>query len=101
MSRKSDLVYFHIIRTNGEETYHSVKRSNWFEEMMKLTNCRLHDLVKLPEGKIMLVDDEGLLKQLPLNHTATKVYNLLYNKGSYEVIPIVGDVCIVDRKDLD
>ena len=43
------------------------------------------DLVRLPDDRLMVVNDEGLLLDLPMNHTATRI-----TSGGY----IAGDVLV-------
>jgi hypothetical protein len=49
------------------------------------------ELVYLPDSKIMVVDEEGLLKWLPINREAS----LLAQR------PIVGDVVIANQDEID
>jgi hypothetical protein len=51
----------------------------------------LIELIYLPDSKIMVVDEEGLLKWLPINREAS----LLAQR------PIVGDVVIANQDEID
>lgn len=48
------------------------------------------EIVDLRDGKIMIVNEEGKLKNLPFNHAATKIYSEIYTSSDI----IVGNVLI-------
>lgn len=59
--------------------------------------CGYIENVYLPNGKVMVINEEGRLYRLPLNKTATGIYRIAYNP--FEII--VGDVVICDRGELN
>lgn len=59
------------------------------EELYELTNGGPIEIVYLKDGRLMILNEEGTLKRLPLNKKATEIYK----RGS-----IVGDVLICDNK---
>ena len=50
----------------------------------------LIDIVRLPDNRIMVVNDEGLILDLPMNHTASRI------SGGY----IAGDVLVCQSKEV-
>lgn len=64
------------------------------EEMYKYCNCELVEFVYLPKNKIMVVDEEGLLKaEHKINHVATALLFAVSKNWN----PIVGDVMIINE----
>ena len=59
----------------------------------KLMGADFFDVVNLHDGRIMLVDDLGLEKDLPINAAATSLYHSVCVPGT--TWPIRGDVIIV------
>jgi hypothetical protein len=53
--------------------------------------------VELKDGKIMVVNEEGKLKDLPFNHAATKIYAETYSNRDV----IVGNALICEPNELD
>lgn len=41
------------------------------EECYKLLSCDLIEVVELPKGRILIVNEEGLLRRLPVNREAS------------------------------
>ncbi len=84
-----------LIKTNGEESVHEMPKLN-MQKMYELANLNdvgdCFDTVNLRDGRIMLVDDTGLIDGKPVNEKATKLYHSLCKKGTTH--PICGDVVI-------
>lgn len=55
------------------------------------------EIVKLNDGKIMVVNEEGKLKDLPFNHAATKIYAETYSNRDV----IVGNALVCEPNELD
>lgn len=55
------------------------------------------EIVELKDGKIMVVNEEGKLKDLPFNHTATKIYAETYSNMDV----IVGNALVCEPNELD
>lgn len=53
--------------------------------------------MNLRDGRVMLVDDNGLAKGLPRNPEATRLYHAVCRPGTTQ--PIVGDVAIALDED--
>lgn len=85
------------ITTSGEIT--EVKPGNdkifTLQEFYKHTNCDIVEFVYLPNEKIMVVDEEGRLRQNPkINILASLIVTHL-NDGRF--LPICGDVLIINN----
>jgi hypothetical protein len=50
--------------------------------------------IKMPDGFVMVVNEEGLLKELPLNYIGTAIYNG-FGVSKKEFNPIVGRIFFV------
>jgi hypothetical protein len=55
------------------------------------------DTVNLRDGRVMLVDDLGISKKLPVNEAATKLYHGVCRQGT--TAQIHGDVAVVYDED--
>ena len=77
-----------IIRTNGKKEDVRPKNGTDFtiEELREIVGGYI-EIVRLPDNRIMVVNEEGKLYNLPKNVQATHIYG-------YEVI--VGDVLVCD-----
>lgn len=53
------------------------------------------EMVRLWDGRVMVVNEEGLLRGLPFNRDATTLYHL----GRVTTDPIVGDVLVCTRRE--
>ena len=72
---------------------HIIKRDIELEEMQKLVGG-LIEIATLENGDTLVFDEEGKLKEKPINEEATK----LYRKNFFHVCDfIVGDVIIVKK----
>ncbi|MYN42453.1 hypothetical protein GTP55_24225 [Duganella sp. FT109W] len=60
-------------------------------------NAETLDTVNLRDGRVMLVDDLGISKKLPVNEVATKLYHSVCRKGT--TAQIHGDVAVVYDED--
>lgn len=83
------------ITTSGEVTEIAPKDGNSFDikEMYEYCNCRIVEFVYLPNDKIMVVDEEGLLKRdWVKNDIASDIY---HSVGGHPLHPIAGDVMVI------
>lgn len=87
-----------ILRANGGKEDHEVPDGE-LAPIGALLDIDIFDLVRLPKGKIMLVDDVGVMRKLPRNDAATELYHSVCVPGTTHFIR--GDVAIVDQEDLD
>lgn len=83
-----------LIKSNGEESYVEPKNGHEFtlEELQGLVGGYI-EMVPL-SGQIIVCDEEGLLKGLPVNKRATIVARALGWSGD----SFVGNVVICDKK---
>lgn len=78
-----------LIKTDGTEEQIEF---NGIPGASKAINADTLDTVNLRDGKVMLVDDIGLKKGLPVNAKATEIYHGICRPGTTH--QIVGDVVI-------
>ena len=84
-----------IIKTDGYVINIEPKDGKEFslEEMQTIVSGYI-EIVDLPDGNYMVVNEDGKLKGLAINHVATQIYtNAL--PGVYDVI--VGDVLVCNK----
>lgn len=83
-----------IIKTTGETIEVSPKKGKYFslQELQTIVGGYI-EMVYLDDSRFMVVNEEGKLKNLPLNEKATE----LFNSTDY----IVGDVLVCSRKEID
>jgi hypothetical protein len=84
-----------VLRTTGDEEAHQLPRGS-IGALQKLIACEICDVVNLRDGRVMLVDDDGLGKGLPRNEKATALYHSVTCPGDHF---IVGDVVIAKDED--
>lgn len=87
-----------IIKTNGETIDVEPKNGKDFKlrELQAIVDGYI-EIVRLPNDKIMVVNEEGKLRGLEPNVEATRIY---YNVFGYTDI-IVGDVLICDANQVE
>jgi len=78
-----------IIYARGTKVTVSLPHLKTFGTLYGLLECYLIEPVYLHDKRVMLVDEEGLLRKKPINHAATAIAGRL----------IVGDVAIIAGKD--
>lgn len=85
-----------VIPVEGpERVFHSrASISRVHLELKPASGC---DVVNLRDGRVMMVDDTGLIDGKSINERATKIYHSLCKPGT--VHPICGDVAIVNDSD--
>lgn len=86
---------FHIYRTNGEVDI--IKEKPTIPRLHELTGASYFDTVNLRNGSVMMVDDNGIAKGLPVNAKATEVYHMMCVPGTTHKIQ--GDAVIVNDSD--
>ena len=87
-----------IIKTNGEIIDVEQKNGKDFKlrELQKIVDGYI-EIVWLPNGKIMVLNEDGKSRELETNIEATRIY---YNVFGYTDI-IVGDVLICDANQVE
>jgi len=80
-----------IIKTDGTKIEVAPANGSDFslEELQKVVGGYI-EIVYLSEGRLMVVNEEGWLNNLPYNPSASEIYGH----------PIVGDVLICERKQI-
>lgn len=98
--RKPLIIMRKVLYTDGSEFELTGKQT--FEQIYKLigSECDCIDVVRMRDGvHVMLVDDNGLLKDLPINQKATAIYSDICRGRN--MTPIVGNVVIVPDEDYE
>lgn len=85
----------HIIRTDGSEERVQMP----FRSIQAVIQANGLDTVNLRDGRVMCVDDTGLIDGKPINQKATKLYHSVCHAGVTH--PIAGDVAIVVDAEVD
>ncbi len=85
------------IQANGtEQIVHPANRVEFtLEEMKTYIGGGYLEAVPFTRTEIMYVDEEGVLKQLPLNEKASEELSLVRGRP----IPICGDVLIASKRE--
>lgn len=88
-----------IYKTSGETIETSPKNGKYFtlSEMQAIVSGFI-EIVDLYDGRLMVVNEEGKLKGLGINHKATEIY--LDAMPVMVVDIIVGDVLVCDKKEI-
>ena len=85
-----------ILRVDGRRESHELPRRGLLQAIYGLIGCEVGDVVNLRDGRVMLVDDTGLVDGKPINRGATSLYHAIYDTPN----PIAGDVAIVLDEEL-
>ena len=80
----------HIIRVDGTEERASVAH---ISNVSKLIGADTMDSFNLRDGRVVMVDDTGMIDGKPVNAAATKLYHGICRPGT--VHQIHGDVAIL------
>lgn len=84
-----------LFKTDG--TKKKIKIINFVEARAIVCNFDpdgLAEIVRLPDGKLFLIDEEGKIKNFPINKIATSMAHL--NEAIYPHDCIVGDVLLFE-----
>ena len=93
-----NLARVEILRTSGQREEHHVGKHiliDWIRRMIGAPQGL--DTVNLRDGRLMLVDDTGLIDGRPRNDTATALYHSVCIPGTTD--PICGDVAVALDED--
>lgn len=83
-----------ILKTNGSwENVQPANGTDFTLEEVRAVVGGYVELVRLWDGRLMLINEEGKLYGLPLNAEATRLF--LVERDSYDVI--VGDALVCDN----
>jgi len=83
-------MFLKLRAADGFETGPFLEKENRLEWLQKQVGGPI-EVVGLPEGFVMILNEEGKINKLPLNHAAT---NIAVKVGGYADL-IVGDVLIL------
>jgi len=85
-----------LLKTDGTSVTITPKNGTdfSFEECYPLLACDTIQIVETSDGRILLIDEEGKLKDRPVNQAATA----LYRYGHID--PIVGHAIVCDSEQL-
>jgi len=89
----STLAKVEIVRVSGSREQHEVGRHillDWIRRMIAAPQGL--DFVNLHDGRVMAVDDTGMVDGRPVNPEATKLYHSVCRPGT--TAPICGDVAV-------
>lgn len=90
---KTETACAHILRVGKPEPeVHEVGRHILLDWCRRMIGADIIDTVNLRDGRVMLVDDDGHQKFLPVNERATELYHSVCKPGTTH--KIVGDVAI-------
>lgn len=84
-----------LIKTSGEVI--PLEKTSSIRILCNLIDADFIDTVQLPSGWVMLVDDDGIDKDLPVNDAATVIYHSVCRPGT--TAQIHGDVVITVDED--
>ena len=91
-----------ILRVDGSREEHTIREVGSrarLGALRHLTGCECFDMVNLRDGRVMCVDDTGLIDGKPINVQATSLYHSIYPRAKAANQPIAGDVAIVLDED--
>lgn len=88
-----------VLKTDGTSQEYELPKPIRIERLQRLIGCDLFDSVNLRDGRVMLVDDTGLIDGKPLNKEATKLYASVWRPELRDQLAIAGDVVIVVDED--
>ena len=81
-----------IIRADGSVEEVEMPKKDGLPFMQQVVGGYI-EIVRIPDGRLMVLNEEGKLLRLPLNTKATALYNNLNDV-------IVGDVLVGTRKEI-
>jgi len=79
-----------IIKVDGTMEEITIDKQNSLEQMQKIVGGYI-EVVPVAGGKTLVVNEEGLLQQLPINYKASALYNCT----------IVGNVILCTLEELE
>ena len=87
-----------LIKATGERTVVGLTHKPTFKDVYPMIDTNMIEIVSLSEGLEMWVDEEGLLKNKPLNKFATATVKETWEDRGINHQPyIVGDVAVLER----
>jgi hypothetical protein len=96
---KGGLMKVQRLTTEGKITVHEYPGKVSFRVLAELVDYEWFDFVNLRDGRVMAVDDTGILDGKPVNPIATAIYHSVCIPGCTQTIH--GDVLIVNDSDFE
>lgn len=87
-----------ILRVSGSREEHHVRDQIVMGWIKRMIGAGLLDTVNLRDGRVMMVDDTGMIDDREINPEATRLYHAVSRPGNPHSIH--GDVAIVVDADL-
>lgn len=87
-----DIATVEILRADGRREEHRVGKHILLDWCRRMIGADVVDTVNLRDGRVMLVDDVGHPKKLPVNREATGLYHSVCRPGTTH--EIVGDAAV-------
>lgn len=94
---KSKLCGVTIFRVSGLREEYEIPKQGLLDKVHELIGAKVCDSVNLRNGKVMIVDDTGLIAGKPINPEGTKLYH--EKCGGVTPNSIHGDVAICTDND--
>lgn len=88
-----------VIRTTGQRETHEIQKHGAIRACNRLIGADCCDVVSLRDGRVMMVDDTGLVDGKAVNIEATQLYHAVCRPGTTH--PICGDVVIANDADFE
>ena len=68
-----------VLYVDGRRVEMEISKKNAIRQINKLIGCDTGDTVNLRDGRVMCVDDTGMIDGKPINKQATKLYHSIYS----------------------
>lgn len=89
-----------LLKSDGTETTVTPKNGVCFElEELQGFVAGYIEIVEISDGRQMVLNEEGKIKQLPFNYKATVLYGT--GRDKYEFDPIAGNVLLATFSELE
>ena len=97
MSTPRKPVAVEVLRVDGTREPATIQRETrlFLSDLYRIIGCDCIEPVRLADGRMMVVDESGILKNKPINPEATRLYH--DKRDTFN--PIVGDVVLMAMKD--
>ena len=97
MSAPDGTAKVEVLRVDGVREEHHVGKHILMPWILRMIGAQAADVVNLRDGRVMVVDDTGMIDNKPANPQATALYHGVCRPGT--VHPICGDVAIANDED--
>ena len=83
-----------LYKANGEKKQVSPKRKRFSLDELQAAVGGYVEYIHLGNDKVLVVNEDGLLLNLPINENASKI------TAQFGYVPIVGDALVADRNQI-